>query len=456
MRILRPLRVIVGTILFLSSALGLLGFPSDAPTWYRCVRFGGKACPENMPVVAVTTPDPSKVWNVGLLLLGLALLVPNSWQRLLSRHRARSPATLSTPGAQPTSTGIAYPRSLSMLWQGEEEILVDCGIAFYGLSGAKESPTELILSTPDSAQREICVLKLARDPVVVKSGSWSFAPYRATIRREQSAILLRAVRDTMHTLPMKGPVFVTVAMELPTGHARQQYAESGVQYDVPSHIGGRRPVIVEIKNWDGVPMAWAFDNLWSLSESDKAKLRKEEPNVWEKFLQEVQRRGLSYSFQPEAIYKVVTPAGVIRQLTYSELADLPPEEQRTLFAAHADLKEWYERQESDRMGPPGRPGAPWPEDLDQSNWKYSEMGGRVWLYRDICALPLPERERLKEEKPSVWAAYWDETLKRPQYVTQDGKRWTHEMLEGLSQMERLQVYGRDGDLLQWHLHGQSF
>lgn len=86
---MRILRRIIGAILFLSSALGLLGFPSDAPTWYRCLRFGGKACPENMPAINV---DPQKAWNVGLLLLGLTLLVPGSWWRLLPRRTAESHA----------------------------------------------------------------------------------------------------------------------------------------------------------------------------------------------------------------------------------------------------------------------------------------------------------------------------------------------------------------------------
>src|SRR5438128_2730714 len=87
MRVIRTARFIVGAILFLSSSAGLLGYPSDAPTWYRCLRYGEKACPESLATLSQMNVDPTKLWNVGLLLLGLALLVPNSWWRLAARGR---------------------------------------------------------------------------------------------------------------------------------------------------------------------------------------------------------------------------------------------------------------------------------------------------------------------------------------------------------------------------------
>lgn len=351
--------------------------------------------------------------------------------------------------------GIAYLRGISLIYQGGE-IQVDCSVAFYGVSGAKESPTEMILRTADNNSQELCLLKLPRAPQVVESGEWGFIPYRASIRIEQRTIVLQAIRQTMRTLPMKGSVFLKVAVDLPVGHARQSYAESGVQYDVPPHVGDRAPVVVQIANWDGVPMAWAFDELWSLSEDDKARIREHQPDVWEKFIQEVQGRGLSYSGRPETIYKVVMPDGTIRRFAYDEIADLPLEQQQKLFDAHPDLKQWWDRETSDRMGPPGRPGAPWPEDLDDSSWTYQEMSGRAWRYRDICSLPIPERQKLKAEKPDVWRAYWDETLRRPQYVLPDGRRLTKSDIAAMNTMELLQLGGADPDAIDWYTKGQKF
>jgi hypothetical protein len=104
--------------------------------------------------------------------------------------------------------------------------------------------------------------------------------------------------------------------------------------------------------------------------------------------------------------------------------------------------------------PHDRADAATSEDADA--WQYQEMEGRVWRYKEICSLPIPERDRLKKEKPAVWAAYWEETLRRPQYVTSSGTRWTRTGLEELSETGKLSVYALDTDLLEWRLHGQSF
>jgi hypothetical protein len=84
------------------------------------------------------------------------------------------------------------------------------------------------------------------------------------------------------------------------------------------------------------------------------------------------------------------------------------------------------------------------------------MSGRTWRYRDICSLPIPERQKLKTEKPDVWRAYWDETLRRPQYVLPDGRRLTKSDISAMNTMELLQLGGADPDAIDWHMKGQEF
>ena len=69
---MRAITRMVGGLLWISSALGFLGFPSDAPTWYRCIR-GTAPCPDSLSKIA--TADPATVWNVALFGLGTLLLV---------------------------------------------------------------------------------------------------------------------------------------------------------------------------------------------------------------------------------------------------------------------------------------------------------------------------------------------------------------------------------------------
>ncbi len=79
---LRRVRKVFGAILLLSSCLGLLGLPGDIPTWYRCVRFGGTHCPNTLRI-SMPTVGGSLLLNVALLLVGVFLLIPQSWWKKL-------------------------------------------------------------------------------------------------------------------------------------------------------------------------------------------------------------------------------------------------------------------------------------------------------------------------------------------------------------------------------------
>ena|SRR5438445_6316385 len=75
---------IFGFLFTLSGALGLGGLPADIPTWYRCLTRGGYNClvgPLGWPS-PFPSPDARLVWNVMFLLVGLALLFPNTTGRL--------------------------------------------------------------------------------------------------------------------------------------------------------------------------------------------------------------------------------------------------------------------------------------------------------------------------------------------------------------------------------------
>ena len=85
---MRFIRRLFASLLVASSAVGLLGYPADAPTWYRCIS-GLKPCPDslvNLPVI-----DAAKVWNLTILIVGVLLLIPPPWTR--SKRRRLEPAT---------------------------------------------------------------------------------------------------------------------------------------------------------------------------------------------------------------------------------------------------------------------------------------------------------------------------------------------------------------------------
>jgi hypothetical protein len=380
--------------------------------------------------------------------------------RAIRRLRFRTPLHLARDEQLIAAAGmkaLAYPRGLSMIYQ-DEHVLVHCVVAICGLSDTDESPTELIVRPAHNRERQICVLKIRGAPQKIGTGEWRFINYSASISIEQRRTLQRAIRDTMQPislLPLHGPVFLEVIIDLPEGHALQSHMTSGVQYEVPIHIGGLPSTIVKIANWDGVPIAWAFDAIMALSESDKATLRKTDRPGWQKFLDEARRRGLTYP-RPESVYKIVLTDGTIREFSYDDVSDLPHDEMLRLFDATPGLKEWWERETSDRMGPVGRPGAPWPDDLDDSSWVYREMDGRTWRYRDICALPIREREKLKREKIDVWNAYWSEALRREPYVLPNGRRLSRAQISAMGTVELIQLGQEDPDAINWHMHRQRF
>jgi hypothetical protein len=90
MRVGRSLKIAGGAILSVSGIAGLLGYPSDAPTWYRCIKYGRAACPDSLASLSAMSVDPTKVWNIAFLLMGLALFIPGSWWRLIGSRRFRS------------------------------------------------------------------------------------------------------------------------------------------------------------------------------------------------------------------------------------------------------------------------------------------------------------------------------------------------------------------------------
>jgi hypothetical protein len=82
LRLVRVVKIVCGLGLAVSGALFLVGLPGDIPTWYRCIRY--QQCPESF---ALSWPlfDDRTLWNAAVLLLGLALLLPDSLWRSIGR-----------------------------------------------------------------------------------------------------------------------------------------------------------------------------------------------------------------------------------------------------------------------------------------------------------------------------------------------------------------------------------
>lgn len=138
------------------------------------------------------------------------------------------------------------------------------------------------------------------------------------------------------------------------------------------------------------------------------------------------------------------------------MAGLPGPQSAEAFEKYKGLGEWYDRETSDRMGPPGKIGQPWP-DLEKVIYREVEREGvKTWTFGEVARLPVPEREKLKAQKPGLWKAYWDEVLHRGEYVLPDGTALAKTAIERMTRDELDQLTKRDPDILEWALHGHRF
>lgn len=144
------------------------------------------------------------------------------------------------------------------------------------------------------------------------------------------------------------------------------------------------------------------------------------------------------------------------EFTWEHLAELPDAQLADAFKKYQGLSEWYDRETSDRMGPPGRIGQPWPN-LEKVFYREVEREGvKAWTFGEVARLPIPEREKLKTRKPELWKAYWEEVLRRSEYVLPDGAALAKTTIARMTRDELDQLTKRDPDILEWALHGQQF
>jgi hypothetical protein len=95
-------RTVGGILLDASGLCGLLGLPQDFGTWYRCVQSVGATCPLDWSMIGrLPAMDAGTGWNLLLLIVGTALLIPTaSWRKLWPSHAAGA----TTPVTQSVKT----------------------------------------------------------------------------------------------------------------------------------------------------------------------------------------------------------------------------------------------------------------------------------------------------------------------------------------------------------------